>query len=259
MKIKRLFFDIETSPNIGFFWQSGYKLNIDYDTIIKERAIICICYKWQGEKKTYSLQWNENQCDKQMLIDFIKVMNEADEAIGHNGDNFDLKWIRTRCLFHRIECFPKYVTLDTLKKSRSFLRLNSNRLDYIGKFLGLDGKKDTGGFGLWKDICLNNSTSAMKKMVDYCKRDVVLLEQIFTEINPYINHNTHHGVLNGEYSYSCPNCGSNESKANVKRTTAAGVVRRQMVCHGCHKNFTISNKAYLQKLDDQSGWNKNIS
>jgi hypothetical protein len=27
-KIKRLFFDIETSPNIGFFWTAGYKQNI---------------------------------------------------------------------------------------------------------------------------------------------------------------------------------------------------------------------------------------
>ena len=47
----RLFFDIETSPNIGFFWQSGYKLQVPYTNIIKERAIICICYKWENDKK----------------------------------------------------------------------------------------------------------------------------------------------------------------------------------------------------------------
>ena len=58
-KIKRLFFDIETSPNIGLFWTSGYKLNISHDSIIKERAIICICYKWAGDDKIYSLQWGQ--------------------------------------------------------------------------------------------------------------------------------------------------------------------------------------------------------
>ena len=53
-KIKRLFFDIETSPNIGLFWTAGYKLNISPDSIIKERAIICICYKWAGDDKIIS-------------------------------------------------------------------------------------------------------------------------------------------------------------------------------------------------------------
>jgi hypothetical protein len=41
---KRLFYDIETSPNIGFFWSSSYKANIPHDNIIKERAVICICW-----------------------------------------------------------------------------------------------------------------------------------------------------------------------------------------------------------------------
>jgi hypothetical protein len=63
-KIKRLFFDIETSPNVGFFWTAGYKQNISHDNIIKERAIICICYKWAGEDKIYSLTWDKNQNDK---------------------------------------------------------------------------------------------------------------------------------------------------------------------------------------------------
>ena len=88
-KKKRLFFDIETSPNVGFFWQSGYKLNIPYTNIIKERAIICICYKWADEDKVYSLQWDKNQDDKTMLEKFMAVANEAHELVGHNGDRFD--------------------------------------------------------------------------------------------------------------------------------------------------------------------------
>jgi len=55
-KRKRLFFDIETSPNVGFFWSAGYKLNVTADSIIQERAIICICYKWEDEKEVYHLQ-----------------------------------------------------------------------------------------------------------------------------------------------------------------------------------------------------------
>ncbi len=127
-KKKRLFFDIETSPNIGFFWQSGYKLNVPYTNIIKERAIICICYKWADEDKVYSLHWDKNQNDKSMLEKFMVVANEAHELVGHNGDRFDLPWIRTRCLFHGIPCFPNYTTLDTLKHARSKFRFRGRGL-----------------------------------------------------------------------------------------------------------------------------------
>jgi hypothetical protein len=67
MKRKRLYFDIETSPNIGLFWSAGYKQKIDYSNIIKERAIICICYKWEDEKQVHSLNWDKNQSDKKLL------------------------------------------------------------------------------------------------------------------------------------------------------------------------------------------------
>jgi hypothetical protein len=63
---------------------------------------------------------------KKMLIEFIKVLNTADETIGHNGDKFDLAWVRTRCLFHGIDMFPSYTTIDTLKVARSKFKFNSN-------------------------------------------------------------------------------------------------------------------------------------
>ena len=102
---KRLFYDIETSPNIGFFWSSGYKVSIPPDNIIKERAIICICYKWEGQSKVHSLSWEEG-CDKALLSHFMEVASLADELVAHNGDRFDEKWIRTRCLIHGISCPP---------------------------------------------------------------------------------------------------------------------------------------------------------
>ena len=37
-KARVLIYDIETSPNIGWFWRAGYKLNIQPENIIKERV-----------------------------------------------------------------------------------------------------------------------------------------------------------------------------------------------------------------------------
>jgi DNA polymerase elongation subunit (family B) len=248
---KRLFFDIETSPNIGFFWQSGYKLNIPYGNILKERAIICICYKWEGDDKVYSLNWDKNQDDKVMLEKFIAVANEAYELVGHNGDRFDLPWIRTRCLFHGIPCFPNYTTIDTLKQARSKFRFNSNRLDYIAQYLGVGEKSETGGFDLWKDIVLNNSQIAMKTMIDYCKNDVVILEKVFQHIKNYVPHKSHFGVLETGEKTSCPECGSEDLRHSQTRYSAAGTPRVQVQCNDCHKYHTIANRTYESIITKQ--------
>ena len=242
-KIKRLFFDIETSPNIGMFWTSGYKLNIGHENIIKERAIICICYKWAGEDKIYSLHWDNEQNDKLLLEKFIKVANEADELIGHNGDRFDLPWIRTRCLYHRIPVFPVYTTLDTLKFARSKFKFNSNRLDYIAKFLGI-GQKSHTEYDLWKKIVLYKDREALEYMIDYCKNDVNILELVYNELATYLPAKTHHGVLNGGEKYSCPECGSENMVFSKKRMTALGTPRIQTQCKDCGKYHTISERLY---------------
>jgi len=240
-KRKRLYFDIEVSANVGLFWQSGYKLQIGTENIIKERAVICICYKWEEAKDVYYLNWDRKQCDKKLLQEFIEVANEADELVGHNGDKFDLAWIRTRCLLHRIEMFPQYNTIDTLKIARSKFRFNSNRLDYIGKFLGL-GQKIHTDFNLWKDIMLNNDKEALDKMIDYCIQDVVLLEKVHKELNNHIPAKTHYGVIFGEGRGSCPECGSDDIVKNNKRVTASGLVKIQYKCKTCNKMHSKTDK-----------------
>jgi uncharacterized protein YprB with RNaseH-like and TPR domain len=240
-KRRRLFFDIETSPNIGLFWEAGYKKNITTDNIIKERAIICICYKWEDEKEVYSLQWDSKQNDKTMLQKFIDVANQSNEMVGHNGDKFDLAWIRTRCLFHHIDMFPTYVTIDTLKVARSKFRFQSNRLNYIAEFLGLGGKIKT-EYNLWKDILLKNDKIAMDKMIKYCKKDVTLLEQVFKALRGHMIPKTHYGVIFGQDRGTCPECGSDDLIRNNKVTTASGLTRIQYKCNSCNKYHSKTDK-----------------
>jgi DNA polymerase elongation subunit (family B) len=236
-KRRRLFFDLETAPNIGLFWEAGYKKNIGYENIIKERAIICICYKWEDEKEVSSLHWDYKQSDKKMLEAFIKICIEADEMVAHNGDRFDLAWIRTRCLFHGIQMFPNYVTIDTLKISRSKFKFNSNRLDYIGKFLGI-GKKIKTEFSLWKDILLHKDKVAMAKMIKYCQMDVILLEKVYKKLASHIPAKSHFGVIFGQDRKSCPECGSDDLIRSKNRTTATGLRKIQYICKTCNKYHT---------------------
>lgn len=238
---RRLFWDLETSPNIGLFWEAGYKKNIDYSNIIKERGIICICYKWEDDDNVHYLNWDSKQSDKAMLKKFVEIANTSDEMIAHNGDKFDLAWLRTRCLFHRIPMFPTYKTIDTLKVSRSKFKFNSNRLDYIAQFLGM-GKKIKTEFSMWKDIFINKDKKAMEKMIKYCKMDVVLLEKVYKELSVHIEPKTHYGVLFGQDRGSCPECGSNDLHVSKYRTTTTGLKKIQYICNTCKKYCTKSDK-----------------
>ena len=233
-KRRRLFFDIEVSPNIGFFWDAGFKKNISPESIIKERAIICICYKWEDSEEVLSLFWDKKQNDKKMLQEFIKIANIADEMIGHNGDKFDLAWIRTRCLFHRIDMFPKYTMIDTLKISRSKFKFNSNKLNYIGKYLGL-GEKIHTEYNLWTEIVLNKCQDSMYKMIEYCKQDVVLLESVYKVMSNHIDPKTHFGVIFGSSKAECPECGSDDLSLQGKIYHASGTCRQRYKCRTCNK------------------------
>lgn len=253
--IKRLFFDIETSPNIVYSWRIGYNLNITPDNIIDERKIICISYKWENAEKIHRLTWDKNQCDREMLEQFMKVANQADELVAHNGDRFDIKWIRTRCIYHRVPMFPNYRTLDTLKKAKSGFNFNSNKLDYIAQFLGVGAKVKHSGFDMWKSV-MSGDKDALEEMGKYCDGDIVVLEDVFLTMQNYIKPNVHAGVLNSNLKYSCPSCSSENPTLLKNNVTALGTIKRLMECDDCGHVHEISNSAYRALLEFKS--NENI-
>jgi DNA-directed RNA polymerase subunit RPC12/RpoP len=136
--------------------------------------------------------------------------------------------------------FPKYTTIDTLKIARQQFKFNSNKLNYIAQYLGI-GKKITTEFGLWKDVLLKNDRAALGKMIEYCKQDVLLLEDVYTRLKNHAPHKTHYGVVFNQDRGTCPECGSSELIKNLLRTTAAGIRYIQYRCKTCGK--------FHQKID----------
>jgi uncharacterized protein with PIN domain len=134
---------------------------------------------------------------------------------------------------------PTYPTIDTLKKARQKFRLPSNRLDYLGDTLVGEQKLAT-GFSLWRDIVLEKSEAAMRKMVDYCKQDVVLLEKVYDAMAPYIESATSVAM----YASDCPECGSPRTKVHSKRKRVSGVVHITLRCTECGRHHTIPESKF---------------
>jgi hypothetical protein len=246
--MKRLLFDIEVSPDIGFFWQPGYRINVGYQQIIKEREVICIAWKNHGENAVSSMTWDNACSDREMLGAFASALRNADELVGHNIDRFDLPWLMGRFAYHGLPPMPLFKTADTLQWARRKFKFNSNRLDYLAKFLGVGGKIETRG-DLWRDIVLDNDRVALQEMVAYCRNDVVILEKVYDKLAAHMRAKTHAGVLLGGEKWSCPHCASEHVNHHKRKVSAAGTVQHQMRCVSCGRYSTISSKTYDEYLE----------
>lgn len=246
-----LYFDLETSPYIGWFWRPGFKVRIGYHNIIEDAKIICASWKWGNEDKVHNADWGEERCDKNVLTPLLDAMNKADLVIAHNGDRFDLPWVRTRALVHGFKAVPRWTTMDTFKSVKANLNFPTNRLGDIAKYLGLEAKIDIPP-DVWEN-CFQGDQSRMNEMLDYCDQDVRVLQAIHEKIAGFVPHKIHAGVSDGGEKYSCPHCGSTRSGYEKQRETAAGTIKHQLRCKdaSCRKYFTISNKSYIMYLKDK--------
>ena len=152
-----------------------------------------------------------------------------------------------RVLFHGLPPIPIVKTVDTLKWARKYYCLNSNRLDYIGRFIGVGGKteKFKNSDGSWRRVLLDNDRKELKEMASYCARDVELLEQVWERLAVVCPPAVHAGVVDGKNRRSCPRCGSYRTQARGYGITAAGTVKHRMQCQerACGGWFQISEKA----------------
>lgn len=267
IKIKRLFYDIETGYYKTPVFQA-WKQFVKPENLEGDKKIICISYKWQGEDKVHTLRWDSKQDDRALIKKFIEIIGKADEIVAHNGDRFDIKELRTRALLHGLMMFPKYRSIDTLQKSRKFFRFPSNSLKYLGIRLDVSRKLDNVGLDLWRrcqegwsneDASINEKpvrqikSEALHEMITYCEQDVVVLEDVFNVMMPWIDHNTNYSVLNGGEKWGCPECASEKVQLSHTDTTPMGYIKRHMKCNNCNKAFHISNRSFQRFLTHNIG------
>lgn len=208
--MKILLIDIETSPNLGWVWG---KYQQDIIRFNKEWFILCFSVKWLNQQKIvtkclpdYNLYKRDLENDKELVKDIWKFLDEADVVVAHNGDDFDLKKINSRFVFHGLTPPSPFKSVDTMKVARKHFGFTSNKLEDLVKNLSIDKNKlPTGGFDLWLK-CLAGDPSAWQKMAQYNRRDVELLEQVYYKLKPWDTEHPNFSVYSGERV--CPKCGS---------------------------------------------------
>ncbi len=241
-KPKILIWDIETSYSVVKTF-SLFKPMINPSQILKDWFIICGAWKFLGEDKVYTTQCKNSKSlrdgnDKSVVKDLCKAINKADLIIGHNGDKFDLKKLKARVIKHNLPPLSFIKSIDTLKVARKEFNFTSNKLEYIGKFLGC-GNKIVNTPGLW-DKVMEGDMKALKKMDDYNIRDVTLLEDVYLRMRPHISNHPDIGMFTGETcEVSCKACGSHDTiKYGFRYALKKRYQRR--ICNKCGHSFSES-------------------
>lgn len=206
---RTLLYDIETAPSLGYYFDLYREGNIVWNA--KNWFMLSFSWKWLGESKTHVLALpdfktykKDKEDDKELVESLWKLFDEADIVIGHNSNSFDNKKTSARFIYHNLLPPNPFKQIDTKLVAKKYFRFDSNKLNDLGKYLGLGEKIQTGGFELWKD-CMNGVDKAWDKMCKYNKQDVVLLEKVYYRMLPYITDHPNLALMNGE-TIACPNC-----------------------------------------------------
>lgn len=232
--MKILLFDIETMANLGYIWGKYEQNVIDFE---REWFILCFAYKWYGQKKTTAValpDFQEYSINKENDIEVVKVLwklfDEADVIMTHNGDAFDIKKVNARFAYHGMTPPSPYKTIDTKKVAKRYFNFNSNKLDDLGRYLGVGRKLVHTGWDLWKR-CYDGDMKAWSKMIAYNKQDVILMENVYNIFKPYIANHPSYQAYKKE---SCPNCGSHHSTSRGYEKRVTCEVQR-LHCEDCGK------------------------
>lgn len=234
-KPKILYYDIETSLQPVAVFQLSNNDWIDPSSILQERYVICGCWMWDDGDEVHSVAVTDNakrykkdpHDDRHVVETLHKVLSEADVIVHHNGDSFDRKWIDTRSLFHDLPPLPPIPSIDTYKVAKKRFYLNSNKLDYLGKFLKV-GEKIKTTPGLWMRV-LAGDASAVEEMVTYNKQDVLLLRNVFYKLKPYAENYPNLEMFGGD---GCPRCGSDKIQSRGIHRAITRTYQRY-ACQSC--------------------------
>lgn len=206
---KILIFDIECYTH-DFSADKGY--------------LLCIGYKWLGEKTVGMIEPRDMEKfrtdptnDRDMCIEFMDLVEEADLVVGWNSKSFDWRFLQTRILKWKLGYLPPVPHCDLLLTSRATTKMRRT-LDNTGKFFGLKNIKIPLDLNEWMAAARGNE-EPLRKIIAHCKADVLMTEEAYYIFAPLSRVHPNVGIIDGEPD-GCPIC---KSKKLQQRGTIAAL------------------------------------
>ena len=199
---KILFIDIETAPDLAWVWDI-WNQNIGINQIKENSEVLCFSASWYGDKEVqYYSKWKDG---KDVMVDKAwELLDQADIVVHYYGKKFDVPWLNREIALKGMVPPSPFKQIDLKYAVSSRFKFTSNKLQYVATIFGLDGKVEHEGFPLWEK-CMSGDEDARKRMMEYNIQDVVLLEELYEILLPWLPDHPHRHLYGG--TGDCPRCG----------------------------------------------------
>jgi hypothetical protein len=225
--VKSLIIDIETSPNLAHVW-SLWNNNVSLAQLQESSYMMCFAAKWYGEKGTFFAR-RYGDDNSEMLGLASALLDQADALITYNGNKFDIPILNQELLLGGFPPPAPSKSIDLCAAVKKTFRFPSNKLEYVSRALGLEGKTSHTGHQLWVD-CLAEKREAWKLMKKYNIQDVLLLEPLYEKLLPWLP--THPNMQLHVDDALCHRCGGERIQMRGYVTLLTGKYQR-FQCQEC--------------------------
>lgn len=124
--------------------------------------------------------------DKELVTDILASLEEADIIIAHNGQAFDMPFLRTRALIHGLPPVHPRKLIDPVLLARRVFRFHSNRLDAIAQMLDTECDKTPLSPKYWIRAMGDGDKECLDYIMEHNIADVYVLEEVARKVMPYI-------------------------------------------------------------------------
>jgi uncharacterized protein len=202
--VKILIADIETMPAMVLTF-GRWNQNISDAQVVENERMACFAAKWHGEEKMMFHKAVTRRGQYRLANRAWALLNQADVIVHYNGVKFDVPHIQREFVENGLNVPPApFKQVDLYKTVKKEFDFASNKLASVAKRLKLTDKMDPGGFALWK-ACFFGDKDAWATMEEYNRHDVIVTEELYDDILPWIKNHPSHAAYTGEFV--CPNCG----------------------------------------------------
>ena len=229
---KILFYDIETTPLLGYTWKT-YDTNIIAGGLVQDWRLATVAWAW-GDGKVQSLADIEGYPKDDNLTYLLHgLFDAADIVVAHNGNSYDQRKARARMIGAGLSPPTPYFEVDTLKEARKVGAWTSAGLAKLTETLDIETKLSSGGFATWRGV-MDGDPKAIKQMLKYNEQDVVALRELYYKLRPWMTTGHPNLGLWQEGQLVCTNCASPDVVKRGYQSTRVSRFQRY-VCNNCGK------------------------
>ena len=218
--VKYLYFDLESSLMEGYFFKI-WDENIPISRVKKHSHLLTASWATNdGEVESIRITPEDVKTsnDFAVVVKMIEMINSCDVLVSYNGKRFDIKLLNTRAIYWGLPPITTKKHIDLFEQAKKSFKFPSNSMQNVSKYLGLDGKIETGQTMLWercanydnKEVC----NQALEEMETYNRQDIVATRDLHKRLQGWGKNTPNIGTIakskDGVEGLRCTHCGSSD-------------------------------------------------